>query len=796
MKVSTISFLTIAFATLTREFSFGQLNMTLQDSMDYNVGVNDVSGYAAPDGREYALVGINTGVSIVDIDSATIKEVVFVPGVNNLWRDINIFGHYAYVTSEARVGLLIIDLSFLPDSVQTHIWSGDLPTPSGTIPFEKAHTIFIDEFGIAYLNGSNVNSGGVVLVDITTNPIEPIFLGYGPPIYSHDVYARDSILYSAEIYSGDVSIYDIHNPSDVTLLGRVKTPNEFPHNAWLSDDSAIMFTTDERSNSYVTAYDITNPGDIRETDRYRQAAVDGSGAIVHNVYVLNNWLILAYYTSGTVIVDGSRPGNLVEVGNFDSFLGLNGGFSGVWGAYPFLPSGKILASDRNNGLFVFNPAYIRAAFLEGIVIDSITGAPISGAVVSIMSDEIVLPQTTILDGTFKTGKAIPGTFPINVIKEGYHPKTIVANFINGELLTPVFELSALSTYVFSGRVINEQNEGVPFAKVVIFGQEGIYEITSDADGNFLIPAVYEGIYEIQAGVWGQTVETEILMDGPKDISLIVEPGYRDDFDADLGWTVSGQVTQGQWARGIPTRQTLFNIYECGSGTDSPFDQGAFAYSTGISTSGDVISDEVSGGTTSLVSPAMDLEFMTVANISFDFWLCEFPPNQYEGFNASFTNGVDTFLLAEFSNDTTNGSWQNFSADIVLEEPKFDYRIMFSAMDTTSGPGEYYLKAHVDNFNLVAGATSVKDELASAKHFLIYPNPVDGSTIYLKPENGIEGEELSLKISDVRGRIISTYRISKTEVEKGIHPLLDDGIYFMQWNTDKGEYGVEKIIVLK
>src|SRR5690606_15043472 len=105
-------------------------------------------------------------------------------------------------------------------------------------------------------NGSNINSGGPVLIDVKTNPTDPIFLGYAPASYSHDVYARDSILYSAEIYGGNLSIYDVHDPTNITLLGRVTTPNEFTHNAWLSDDSQYIFTTDERANSYVAAYDI------------------------------------------------------------------------------------------------------------------------------------------------------------------------------------------------------------------------------------------------------------------------------------------------------------------------------------------------------------------------------------------------------------------------------------------------------------------------------------------------------------------------------------------------------------
>ncbi|MDQ3017807.1 MAG: choice-of-anchor B family protein, partial [Bacteroidota bacterium] len=323
-----LTFLLVVFFIHHPLHSQTNLNMVLQDSMDYVAGVNDVCGWVAPDGSEYALVGLNTGVSIVNVDSTPIKEVVFVSGVNNLWRDINTFGHYAYVSSEARVGLLIIDLQYLPDSVETYIWSDSIPTPSGPKPFEKAHSLFTDENGILYLNGSNLNSGGVVMLDVKTNPIDPIFLGFAPAIYSHDVYARDSILYSAEIYAGDLSIYDIHDPQNVITLGRVKTPNEFTHNAWLSDDSRYLYTTDERANSYVTAYDIQDPANIVEVDRFRQAATDGLGSIPHNVFVWNDFIIIAYYSNGTLIVDGSRPDNLVEVGSFDSWLGAHGGYEG------------------------------------------------------------------------------------------------------------------------------------------------------------------------------------------------------------------------------------------------------------------------------------------------------------------------------------------------------------------------------------------------------------------------------------------------------------------------------------
>lgn len=766
--------------------------------MDYNVGVNDVCGWAAPDGREYALVGLNTGVSIVDINSDTIHEVAFVPGVDNLWRDINTFGHYAYVSSEAQIGLLIIDLQYLPDSVHYLSWFGICHTPSGDQTFKKAHSLNIDENGILLLNGSNLNNGGVVLVDVKTDPENPICLGYAPGIYSHDCIARDSILYSAEIYAGNASIYDFHDINNITLIGQVKTPNEFTHNISLSADSHFMFTTDERPNSYVAAYDITDKGNIKETDRFRQAAVDGSGAIVHNVFTWQNWLVLAYYSSGTLIVDASRPDNLIEVGNFDSFIGADGGYEGVWGAYPYLPSGKILASDRTSGLFVFIPNYVRAAFLEGTVIDSITGLPINGARVKIESDEIVLPQTTIFDGTFKTGKAVPGIFPISASKEGYYTETIHADFVNGDVLTPVIKLKLRPQYSFSGRVINTHFAAVPFAKLTIFGDGGTYDVTADVLGNFILPSVYEGEYEVQAGVWGHTVEFQFNINSSQNLTLVVGNEYSDDFDLDLGWTISGDATQGQWARGIPTQQKLFDIWECGSSTDSPYDVGNHSYSTGLSSNPNVALDEVNGGSTILTSPVMHLDTFLFPQVSFDYWLCEFPPNQFSGFSVWLTDGVDTTLFQDFKSDTSVaiGRWDRFKAPLSLSGLNTDVQLIFIATDTAPAPDDYHLKVHIDNFKVEDLATGVHDAWTHSKHFIVYPNPNDGSIMYLTPENGIDGNELFLKISDAQGRLISSFHISKSDAEKGITHHLDDGIYFMQWSTDKNETGIEKIMVIR
>jgi hypothetical protein len=61
---------------------------------------------------------------------------------------------------------------------------------------------------------------------------------------------------------------------------------------------------------------------------------------------------MSYYVDGTRVLDISDPTNPVEVGYFDT-SDLTGLFDGNWGTYAYLPSGYIISSDRNNGLFIF-----------------------------------------------------------------------------------------------------------------------------------------------------------------------------------------------------------------------------------------------------------------------------------------------------------------------------------------------------------------------------------------------------------------------------------------------------------
>ena len=121
---------------------------------------------------------------------------------------------------------------------------------------------------------------------------------------------------------------DISTKAAPITLARQETPSNFTHNIWLSDDGHTAFTTDERSNGTISAYDVTDLSDIKLLDTYRSDLQ----VIPHNVTVVNDFVVASVYRDGIVILDASFPDEMVEMGRFDTSPDLSGdGFNGSWG---------------------------------------------------------------------------------------------------------------------------------------------------------------------------------------------------------------------------------------------------------------------------------------------------------------------------------------------------------------------------------------------------------------------------------------------------------------------------------
>src|SRR5690606_37024793 len=115
--------------------------------------------------------------------------------------------------------------------------------------------------------------------------------------------------------------------------------------------------------------DVQNPGNIQPLSTFNADSL----TTPHNPYLIGNkFAIVSSYQDGLHIYDISTPTLVSHVGFFDTYYqgGVNTGdynpdvYKGNWGAYPFLPSKLIIASDMQNGIFILDAS---AAYSTAVV---------------------------------------------------------------------------------------------------------------------------------------------------------------------------------------------------------------------------------------------------------------------------------------------------------------------------------------------------------------------------------------------------------------------------------------------
>lgn len=230
--------LLFAGAMLWALVTLAQQNVVFRSNLTYNGNaLSNIGGYADSAGNEYALVGYEQGLSIVDVtDPANPVVVVDVPGTSSIWREVKTWQHYAYVTTEGCCnGLQIVDLSYLPDSVSVKYWDGGAALNN---QLQTIHALHVDQ-GYVYLYGSNLFNGSALVVDLS-DPWNPSYQGHTPGTYIHDGYVRNDTMWAAHINDGYFAVYDLTIKSNPVLLASQMTPTQFTHNTWLNDKIVLF----------------------------------------------------------------------------------------------------------------------------------------------------------------------------------------------------------------------------------------------------------------------------------------------------------------------------------------------------------------------------------------------------------------------------------------------------------------------------------------------------------------------------------------------------------------------------
>ncbi|NOT34882.1 MAG: choice-of-anchor B family protein [Candidatus Eisenbacteria bacterium] len=560
----------------------------LAQANDYPLGGNGYGysscwGYVHGDGREYAIIGTNAGTAIYRITNpAAPVSVGFITGPNSPWREMKSYRNWIYIVTEgsgAGQGVQIVRMTN-PDS--------PVLVGSYVTNFIRSHTVSIDTTrALLICNGTNSLTGnaGIRILSLA-NPEAPVEVGKWPPLpngtavpdtmYSHDSVPIGNLLYSSSIYAGIERVFDIANPASPVLLKQWTYSGAFTHNAWPDATGNYLYVTDELVRQPLKVFDISNLA----APTLVNTETSNENGIVHNAHVNGNELFLANYTEGIRVLDVTDPAHPAEFAYADSYSGTSGDYSGVWGIYPYFPSGVVIASDRNSGLYVYqvdrNYGTVRVELQSDEVKGVACGLGIGGGcccapaactceghahvVGGVASARVYLDTTdsllTAMDGVGVFAPN-PGSYMVKVRAFGYDPVDVPVTVTAGTSQVVSLTLVAKPSVAFSGS-IRDAGTLLPLEEAeLILSYTPLHDHT-DAAGAFDFGFIPSDQYRVEARASGHiplVLERSIGPVTASGVEYQLRPATRwESGESGVGWSlnaVGDNATGGLWTRGEP-----------------------------------------------------------------------------------------------------------------------------------------------------------------------------------------------------------------------------------------------------
>ena len=286
-------------------------NLNVQYSGCWGLAVNN---------REYAILGGARHVLIFDVTTPAKPGLVgkFEGSATTVWREFKSYKNRVYAVSDAtEEGLMIFDFSQAPDTIRRTYWSNAF--------FNSAHTIALDTAsGRIYLNGSNAANQGLLVLDVSQNPDQPVLLAAVnlPGGYIHDSYVRGDTVYASSGFAG-YYVYDMTDPAKPKVLASLPGTGGYHHNSWLSLDGRFAYCTEEiPTGRPVLIVDLQELADnnieIAGSFFDPQLPEGTNNAIPHNVYIKGHLLFDSQYEDGLLVYDISEPTEPKLIGQYDT----------------------------------------------------------------------------------------------------------------------------------------------------------------------------------------------------------------------------------------------------------------------------------------------------------------------------------------------------------------------------------------------------------------------------------------------------------------------------------------------
>ena len=353
----TTCFLSIlSFSQLNSTLLFHWNDTTIIGSAAYDNAYNECWGFEV-NNTEIAVIGSTEGTHFFNVtDPQNSTEVAFVAGAYTgsgvVHRDYHDYQGYLYIVCDegwSTSTLQIVDISNLPTSVNVVYDSDSL--------FNTSHNIFIDTATSKLYACASNSAMDIYSLDTPTLP--NLIYSYTDVGHVHDAYVRNDTAY-LNCGNDGFRIIDFHyldlggGMAWDELASFTSYPDAgYNHSGWLSDDGTIYAMQDENHGYDVKIMDVSDLNNITVLSTLNSG--ENAQSMAHNGIIKGDFLYLAYYHDGLRVFDISDPSNPVQVCNYDTYSPSSyNSYKGAWGVYPYLPSGNIIVSDMQSGLYVLD----------------------------------------------------------------------------------------------------------------------------------------------------------------------------------------------------------------------------------------------------------------------------------------------------------------------------------------------------------------------------------------------------------------------------------------------------------
>jgi len=346
------------------------------------------------------------GVFIYDITNpdAPVLANWYNPGGNIQFLEAIVIGSRGYFGSGTGFGVHIVDLT----NPYSPVLLGTVNSTNGN-GFNNIHEMVV--FGPYLIENFNSLSTTKVLKVINiSNPAAPIFVRDiipTEPQWVHAMHIRGNRMFTSGWGNGSnrgrTEIWDITDigTQAPTMLGFISdqssiTAGNSMHSSWSSEDGNYLYSCRETSNGSgdVRVYDIHNPATPVLVNSIGMNSLGINAVTPHNPVVMGNYLYVAWYQAGLQVFDISTPSQPKRVGQYDTYAQtfappvegersakktiadsepwdiicadenrqnlLPTSFDGNWAVFPFLGQDKILTGDMKNGLQILDATPLNA----------------------------------------------------------------------------------------------------------------------------------------------------------------------------------------------------------------------------------------------------------------------------------------------------------------------------------------------------------------------------------------------------------------------------------------------------